>query len=135
MMASKIIELEVPDRNIVRERESTNTLENILFGMKRLQERGIKISSAILVAKPMHMRRCVATFNRQYPEVKVLCSPPAGSLLEFIDRPKPECLGRLIAEVERLETYATKGDIVRQNIPDSVREVIKEIVRNNPQQS
>jgi uncharacterized SAM-binding protein YcdF (DUF218 family) len=112
----------VPDHAIVTEVCAGNTLENVRFGMMALREAGHTPRSALLVAKPFVMRRCLATFARQYPAVTARGCPPAGSLAAQRDRPRGAFAARLVGEIRRLDDYGVSGDIEPQVIPESVRE-------------
>jgi len=127
-LAEKLMTLGVPSRAIIVEEKSSNTLENVTFGMRALKERGLSVQKLLLVAKPMHMRRCVATFARQFPDVTTLSCPPVLTLAQTVDRPYEEFVDRVAGEVERLERYAgPNGSIKPQAIPDSVRQAVAKI--------
>ena len=81
----------------------------------------------VKVAKGFALRRCVATFARQHPEVRVHPCRPEASLETAFDRSPPEFAARLVAELERLERYAAQGDIEPQAIPPDVRAAARQI--------
>ena len=112
----------VPEHAITTELHAGNTLENVRFGMAALRAVGQTPRSALLVAKPFVMRRCLATFARQSPSVSVRSCPPAGSLLVQRDRPRIAFAARLVGEIRRLDDYGESGHIETQVIPESVRE-------------
>ena len=112
----------VPEHAITTELRAGNTLENVRFGMAALPAVGQTPRSALLVAKPFVMRRCLATFARQSPAVSVRGCPPTGSLLVQRDRPRVAFAARLVGEIRRLDDYGESGDIETQVIPESVRE-------------
>lgn len=111
----------VPERAIVTEPDAANTLENVRFGMAAFRDRGFRPSSALLVAKGFVMRRCVATFDRQFPDVTVYPCPLVARLQVAIDRSVPAFAARLVAEVDRLDRYTEKGHICAQQIPAGIR--------------
>jgi uncharacterized SAM-binding protein YcdF (DUF218 family) len=117
----------VPETAIVTEPEATNTLENVQFGMVALANHRVWPQTALLVAKGFVMRRCVATFARQYPDVQVWPCPPLGHFSLGLDRSVPDFAARLVAELDRLERYAATGDIVKQEIPETVRVAAKSV--------
>ena len=117
----------VPDSLIVTEAEATNTLENVRFGMQALRATGRPARTALLVAKAFVMRRCLATFRRQYPGVGVWACPPQGVLSSHRDRPRAAFVARLVDEVARLERYGQQGDIIRQPIPSSVCRAVQRL--------
>lgn len=112
---------------IFLEKTATNTLENVLRGMKVAAEQGLQAREVILTAKPFLMRRCLATFQRHQPQVKTTCCPPTGSVIQFIDRDRTKFGSRLIAELKRLKDYGEKGDIAVQPVPDSVNEAVRRL--------
>lgn len=110
----------VPLDAIITEDKATNTGENVEFGMSLLRSMGWAPHSALLVAKPFLMRRCLATFEKKFPNVVVRPAPPEGPWSEFLDRPEPEFVARLVAELDRLRNYSRNGFIAEVSIPDSV---------------
>jgi len=121
----ELVTLGVPNSAITTEVRAGNTLENVQFGMSALRSVGQTPHSVLLVAKGFAMRRCVATFARQYPEVHVLSCPPLGSLATQRDRPLAMFVVRLLSELRRLDEYGAAGDIEPQVIPASVREAAR----------
>ncbi len=117
----------VPGEAIVAEPAAASTLENVRFGMAALADHGLRPRSALLVAKGFALRRCVATFARQHPEVRVHPCRPEASLETAFDRSPPEFAARLVAELERLERYAAQGDIEPQEVPPGVRAAARQI--------
>ncbi len=53
----------VPEERIIRETNSTNTGENVLFVKKLLEEKKLDLKSFILVQKPYMERRTFSTFE------------------------------------------------------------------------
>lgn len=117
----------VPAEAVITEPAAASTLENVRFGMAALAERGLRPRSALLVAKGFALRRCVATFARQYPEVRAQPCRPEASLEAAFDRARPAFAARLVAELERLERYAAQGDIEPQEIPPAVRDAARRV--------
>ena len=123
----RLIEGGVPEAAVITEEEAANTLENVRFGMKTLTLRGLSPRTLLLVAKGFVMRRCVATFAVQFRDVKVVPCPPVGGIESALDRSGPAFSTRLAAEVSRLDRYAAKGDVGRQQIPGVVRSIAREL--------
>ena len=119
----------VPASAVTTEVDAGNTLENVRFGMRALETAGRKPRSALLVAKGFAMRRCLATFARQHPAVEVRGCPPAGSLIDHLDRSRADFAARLVAEIRRLEVYGAAGDIAPCTIPPAARAASREIKR------
>lgn len=106
----------VPREALILEKESTNTLENVLFGMAAAHKSGLNPKSLILCAMPPLLRRSCATFRKQFPEIAVYGSafPMPQEWFTFYR------ISRLLGELERLNDYAKKGDIVKVEIPNEV---------------
>lgn len=123
-----LIDLGVPESAILTEESATNSGENVEFGMREFLSHRPFPSSLALVSAPFIMRRCLATFAKQFPMIHVIPCPPAGGAREHIDRSRAEFATRLVAEVDRLDEYSRQGYISDVLIPDSVRAACKKIV-------
>ena len=68
-MAARAKELGVPAEDILLERSSVNTIENILFSMTELQRSFWlnRVKSLLLVTNPCHMRRSLHIARYLYP--------------------------------------------------------------------
>jgi len=117
----------VPSSAVLTEPKSANTLENVCLGMETMHRNGHAPGSALLVAKGFVMRRCVATFAKQFPRVAVCACPPGRGLEEARDRSERAFALRLVAEVDRLDRYAAAGHICRQEIPSDVRHAVRRV--------
>ncbi|MDP3965041.1 MAG: YdcF family protein [bacterium] len=108
----------IPDRYILREREATNTAENVLFGLKMLRESQVFISSIIAVTRPPLMRRALATLRHHASDDVHI----TGLRYDERDWHNPEGTppSRIAGEVDRLIAYGEKGDIARVEIPTAV---------------
>jgi uncharacterized SAM-binding protein YcdF (DUF218 family) len=112
----------VPAEKILIENRSTNTGENIAFVRQLLQKRGIVPTDIVAVHKPYCGRRILATIKKQWPEVTPLITSPP---IEFRDYPTEKIserhlISRMVGEVQRLQTYALKGHVVAQEVPEDV---------------
>ena len=114
----EMIKMGVPEKSIITEEKATNSLENVMFGMEILANKNITVNKAIVVAKSFMMRRAIATFEKQYPQIQLLACPPVGNIISFCDRSRVDFASRIIAELKRLELYGNKGDIAI-HIPDN----------------
>lgn len=116
--------MDIPENDLVIEKGSTNTLENVVFGIKQSREVGLDPKSLILCAMPPLLRRSSATFQKQFPAIKTRGSGFSMPVSWFKDMNKVQ---RLIEEFPRLVEYAQKGDIAEVRIPDEVIVAEKEI--------
>ena len=123
----RLVAAGVPAAAVIAEPAAASTLENVRFGMAALAARGQRPRSALLVAKGFALRRCVATFSRQHPEVRVLPCRFESALEAAFDRSPPALAARLVAELDRLERYAAQGDIEAQEIPPAVRAAARRV--------
>jgi len=117
----------VPKENIFIESMAKNTGENVRFGMELLVKYNVNPKSLLLVARPFSMQRCVATFHKFYPNIKVTPCPAPGSIIDYVDRPRPEFALRLVAELDRLENYPALGFTAPIFIPATIREAANRI--------
>ena len=123
----RLVEAGVPQDAVVTEDQAANTLENVRLGMDALKRSGVSASRLLLVAKGFVMRRCVATFAGQFDALTVVPCPPPTGLEASLDRNESDFSARLASEVDRLERYAAKGDIRREEIPDAIRSLTAEL--------
>jgi hypothetical protein len=122
--------LGVPPEAVVAEDRAANTGENVTLGMRALARRGIGVGRALLVAKPFVMRRCAATFRRWHPAVETVCCPPTGGLLDFAERSRAAFAARLLAELDRLDSYPALGFTAPEPPPpDAVAEQAAKVRR------
>lgn len=112
----------IPDGIILAECEATNTGDNFRFTKNLLLERGISVSSGIIVTKPYMARRAFATGSLQWPEIEwhVSCSP-----ITFEDYPNEEVsqakmINLMVGDLQRIAVYPTKGFQILQDIPPEV---------------
>ena len=122
-----LVEAGVPLSSILTEPVATNTLENVRLGVEMLRRVDRLPATALLVAKGFVMRRCVATFARQFGDIRVRACPPDGEATTALDRSRTEFAARLVAEIDRLERYAKSGDIRAQEIPLVVRDAARRL--------
>ncbi len=106
---------------ILLEERATNTGENVDFGMKVLKQRLPEPRRLLLIASPGHLRRCVATFQKQFPVIEVLGCPPDGLPSYFARQySRRRVAERLVEEIDRLQSYPVHGYIVVTNIPSGI---------------
>ena len=66
----------VPRENILIEKNSTNTGENVQFTRRLVEEQGLDLQTFILVQKPYMERRAFATFLRYWPDKRLIVTSP-----------------------------------------------------------
>ncbi len=122
-----MVERGVPSTSIIVEEQARNSGQNVEYGMKALAEAGIHPKRLALVSKSFIMRRAVATFGSQFPEVKTVPLPPEGPASMYIDRPPRDFAQRLLDELARLDDYQAKGFIRPVEIPTDVKRAAETI--------
>ncbi len=111
----------IPKEAIVLETRSTNTLENVLFGIPACHRQEFYPKSLILCPIPPLCCRSLATFRKQFPEIKVFSYTFELPMEHYLTLSRIE---RTLGEFERFEKYATKGDMIRVKIPKNVQEAV-----------
>ncbi|WP_405912793.1 YdcF family protein [Streptomyces sp. NBC_00963] len=118
----RALELGVPASAILVEPKARNTGENVDFTRELLAERGVDVSSVLLVSKPYEERRAYATARRLWPEVEIVSASAPVSLSEYVDSINDArlVLDMLVGAQQRLLIYPEQGFMIRQEVPDSV---------------
>jgi len=107
----------IPQSKLILEEKASNTLENVVFGIKTANLIGFFPKSLILVALPPLLKRSEKTFIKQFPNIKIYKS---AFLLNKDEWENKKSIRRLLGEIDRLKKYAEKGDIKYTNIPNKV---------------
>jgi uncharacterized SAM-binding protein YcdF (DUF218 family) len=114
----------VPENSIILEKEATNTLENVLFGMNKIINEGENIESLIICSLPPQLRRSRATFIKNFPNIKTYGSTFDTGIEDYM---KLSIIKRLIGEFDRFDEYFEKGDIDKVEIPENVEFAVNRI--------
>lgn len=78
LMEKYLVQLGIPQEDILSERRSESTVENALFSKRLMEGKGLK--SAIVVTSPTHTRRVSIIFNKIFsPKIKVMVSSDPNS--------------------------------------------------------
>jgi uncharacterized SAM-binding protein YcdF (DUF218 family) len=124
----------VPINKIIVENKSANTGENIRFTHDLLKEKGIEISSFILVQKPYMERRTFATFKKQWPdkEVRLSVTSPQLSYEDYMADgiAKNDAINVMVGDMQRIKEYPKLGFQIEQEIPDDVWQAFTELVES-----
>ncbi|WP_406244353.1 YdcF family protein [Streptomyces anulatus] len=118
----RALDLGVPASAILVEPNARNTGENINFSRALLAERGVDVSSVLLVSKPYEERRAYATARKLWPEVEFVSASASMTLTEYVDSIKDPrlVLDMLVGAQQRLLVCPERGFMIRQEIPDPV---------------
>lgn len=110
----------VPRSRTVLERRAFHTAQNVALGMAALAEQGVEVGAAALVAWPLAMRRCCATFAQLFPDV--LVTPRPAQRFPAPCDAHPRLADHALGELRRLRDYAALGWIAEQQVPGAVCE-------------
>ena len=127
--------MNVPRENILIEKNSTNTGENVQFTRKMLEEKRLDPQRFIVVQKPYMERRAFATFLRYWPEKEVVVTSPQVSfrdyLAEYSNRSltTADVIGIMVGDLQRIKLYPALGYQIAQEIPDDVWSAFEGLVR------
>ncbi|MFD9142572.1 YdcF family protein [[Kitasatospora] papulosa] len=118
----RALELGVPASAILVEPRARNTGENINFARELLAERGVEVSSVLLVSKPYEERRAYATARRLWPGVAIVSASAPMTLSEYVDSMKDPrlVLDMLVGAQQRLLIYPEQGFMISQEVPEYV---------------
>ncbi|WP_392754741.1 YdcF family protein [Streptomyces sp. LN590] len=118
----RALELGVPTEAVLVETNARNTGENIRFSRSLLSERGVDVSSVLLVSKPYEERRAYATARKLWPEVDIVSASTPMTLTEYVDSIQDPrlVLDMLVGAQQRLLIYPDQGFMIHQEIPESV---------------
>lgn len=107
----------VPSEDILIENQSTNTLENVLFAKKVLEEQNLlsSISKVLAISKNYHMRRSLMTCAKHFPK-NIVFEPYAYTSIKYTctDKTwteKQEWIDLVVGEFEKIKEYLKMGDI------------------------
>lgn len=114
-MNRKLIELGVNKDDIILEDQSSNSLENVLFSKKIIDEKiGFKkIKKIIAVVKHYHSRRALMTLKKYFPENIELMTVTYEIYGFAFDNWFNNGVGRekVLGEWNKIKEYLAKGDI------------------------
>ena len=118
LMATELVNLGVLRHDILVENRSTNTLQNVLFSKKIIDEAlGLnKIKVIVAVVKNFHARRVLMTLKKHMPaHISLKAATHVSSAYNFTkDNWYRSDMGRekVREELEKIKKYLAKGDLV-----------------------
>lgn len=126
----------VPEEAILIENKSTNTGENIRYTKELLKEKGLDPENFILVQKPYMERRSFATFQKNWPEKKLMVTSPQISFEDYPTEeiPLEKVIHILVGDLQRIEEYPSMGFQTFQEIPAEVWEAYENLVERGYQE-
>jgi uncharacterized SAM-binding protein YcdF (DUF218 family) len=119
----------VPPESILTEKKSTNTLENVLFSINLLKERGLDPGSIILVARPHLQRRAWLTCKKHFLKGVFVNHPYPSHFEKEIRyyRDQQTFYLSLAGEIRRIIEYGKTGDLEEEPLPPSVESAYKDL--------
>lgn len=104
---------EIPEKSIIIETKSTNTMENALEAEKILKQSKVLYKIITLVTKNQHSRRSLMTFSKVFTksEIKIVSVEDTRGINKenwYKDKEKSEIV---MGEVEKIGKYFLKGDL------------------------
>jgi len=122
----------IPVDKILVEPKSTNTGENIQFTEQLLRDKGVKLSTLIVVTKPYMERRVYATFKKQWadPSLELMVTSPQITYEQHFNKniPRDLFLNIMVGDLQRIKLFPKLGYQIEQDIPDDVWDAFKALV-------
>ncbi|MCD8144369.1 MAG: YdcF family protein [Oscillospiraceae bacterium] len=125
----------VPAADILLEKESTNTAENILFSKRLLERSGVPVRTILGVHQPFMERRIWAAWQVYWPQVKLIVTSPRLTIPVYLENSVRQGITEqaavevIVGDFQRMEVYAKKGYQIPQDIPQPVREAFQVMVQ------
>jgi len=114
-MARVLIGLGVGADDLIRENESTNSLENVLFSEKLIDKilGWNSVRKILVVTKRYHIRRAMMTLKKHFPDSVKLIPAPYDILGFNRDNWQDTDSGKenVMGEWNKIKEYLAKGDI------------------------
>lgn len=125
----------VPEAAILREEQSTNSGENLIFSRRMLAERGLTHPRIIGVQKPYMERRLFAAFPVYWPEATVTVTSWQQTYEQYLSglsrwgRTEEDTIHMIVGDFQRISVYAELGYQIPQEIPKKVTEAFHCLVK------
>lgn len=128
------MECGVPEADIIKEDQSTNTAENILLTKKLLEERNIPHSHILGVHQPFMERRITAAMGVYWPELRFSVTSPQVTIGQYLEDAKKQgitenaAISVIVGDFQRIDIYAQKGWQLPQEIPEEAWNAFHKLV-------
>ncbi|MBP3673549.1 MAG: YdcF family protein [Oscillospiraceae bacterium] len=128
------MECGVPECDIIKEDQSTNTAENIIFTKKLLENLNVPHGHILGVHQPFMERRIVAAMGVYWPEQSFSVTSPQVTIPQYLDDAKRQgmtenaSISVIVGDFQRMKLYAEKGWQVPQEIPDEAWDAFHKLV-------
>lgn len=131
--ASAAMEAGVPEEDILLERRSTNSGENLLFTRELLKDR--QVTKILAVHKPFMERRVSAAMGVYWPEMPFTVTSPRTSIPQFIADSRREGISEhrvisiLAGDYQRIAAYVELGYQTPQPASEAAEEAFLALCR------
>ena len=128
------MECGVPEADILREDQSTNTKENILFTREMLERLGLKHERILGVHQPFMERRICAAMGVYWPEQSFRVTSPQVTIPEYLREAERQGMTQegsisvIVGDFQRMDLYAKLGYQLPQEIPEEAWEAFRQLV-------
>ena len=128
------MECGVPEADILREDQSTNTKENILFTREMLERLGLKHDRILGVHQPFMERRICAAMGVYWPEQSFRVTSPQVTIPEYLREAERQGMTQegsisvIVGDFQRMDLYARLGYQLPQKIPEEAWEAFRQLV-------
>lgn len=128
------MECGVPEADILREDQSTNTKENILFTREMLEKLGLKHDRILGVHQPFMERRICAAMGVYWPEQSFRVTSPQVTIPEYLREAERQGMTQegsisvIVGDFQRMDLYARLGYQLPQEIPEEAWEAFRQLV-------
>lgn len=128
------VSLGVTEADILLERKSTNTRENIEFTRTMLTDTNTPHASILGVHKPYMERRIAAAMGVYWPEQSFSVTSPRMTIPEYLREAKRQgmteeaAVSVIVGDFQRIDLYARKGYQLPQVIPEEAWKAFRALV-------
>ena len=134
LFARVAMECGVPEADIIKEDQSTNTAENIIFTRRLLEELGSPHERILGVHQPFMERRITAAMGVYWPELDFRVTSPQVTIESYLADARKQgvteeaSISVIVGDFQRMDLYAKKGYQLPQYIPDEAWNAFHELV-------
>lgn len=119
------MECGVPEADIIKEDQSTNTAENIIFTRALLEKLNIPHDRILGVHQPFMERRITAAMGVYWPELDFSVTSPQVTIEQYLADARKQGVSEnasisvIVGDFQRMDLYAKKGYQLPQEIPNA----------------
>src|SRR5262245_16241693 len=119
----------VPSQHVLVEPDARDTGQNIGLSRKLLADKGIKVTSAVLISKPSQVRRTYTAARKLWPELDVISVSAPADFRDYITRiGEQRLIEFLVGDLSRIIAYPKYGYAIEQDVPPEVRGAYQRLI-------